>query len=149
MLSQQLYVHLFAWALYLTGQPIPEVYPVVLFVDQQTLDQETCVYVTPDNCGSARGMYLGGDEVFITNRFDPETSIVAQSYIVHEMVHYLQKQKQKREGIQRTDMCESAKQMEREAYSAQNKFLEAKHHKLRVGGPDGTGISLPEACVVK
>ncbi len=121
----ELFAALLSWAVTLSGYPAPAQPPEVVrtphafFVDNACGGRECKVY----------GWYAGGSKLYIDERMDPQTDILAASVVVHEMVHYLQ-------GISRNGgmpakgaafgerpTCSAAIDMEREAYGVQRAFL--------------------------
>jgi len=79
------------------------------------------------------GWFPPGETIYLDERLDPEDSLYAASVVVHEMVHYLQYEARGGRGF---SDCDSAIQLEREAYQAQRDFL------LRYGVYQPVGASL-------
>lgn len=119
------YSALFSWAISLSGLTAPATEPIVVpkphafFVEQACAGKECKVY----------GWYAGGRNLYVDERLDPETNLLAASIVVHEMVHYLQGTERNggvpAGGAAFGDMpsCGDAIEMERQAYGVQRQYL--------------------------
>ena len=122
-MTAELVAVLFSWAMTLSGmhadQP-PEVAarPHAFFVTEACAGHECKVY----------GWYAHDHTVYIDERMDPADTL-ASSIIVHEMVHFLQHEKQRllplaRGAAYSEDLrCGDAIELELEAYGVQREFL--------------------------
>src|SRR5262245_37966399 len=82
------------------------------------------------------GWFPPGEAIYLDERLDFEHDLLANSVVVHEMVHYLQHQSGK---YRAPYSCEDFLAMEREAYQAQRDFL------LRYGTYYPVGVSMHHA----
>jgi len=113
---------LLSWAVVLSGYPAPERTPEVLPLAPESLHQRACGDIRP--CSVVALLVPGSDEVLIDARLDFENDTEAQSLIVHEFVHYLQRLAGRMDD-QHMD-CEQRVALEREAYLVQARFA-AEH----------------------
>jgi len=107
---------LMSWAVQLSGYPAPAQLPEVELVSQQWLVDQAC---GGQRC-SVRGWLPPGDRIYLDNALDPVGDTMDASVLLHELVHYLQ-----RESGKFGDDCAAAIDREREAYAAQRSFLAA------------------------
>lgn len=115
---QEVLQALFLWALTLSGYPDPGHIPRLQPVPYEHLVSEVCA----DRHCAAIAYYNGDDQtIYIDSRLNLATDHQARSYIVHEMVHYLQDQA----GFLDADRlpCEARIELELEAYRVQRHFL--------------------------
>lgn len=106
---------LLSWAVTLSGMPTPTAEPVVARVEHADLVRDACA---GRDC-KVVGWFPPGNVIYLDQRLDPEGDLWAASIVVHEMVHYLQHQ---RDPTGFTD-CGRAIALEREAYGVQREFL--------------------------
>ena len=116
---------LFSWAVTLSGMhadlpPLVEARPHAFFVAQACAGHECKVY----------GWYAHERTVYFDDRLDPNDTL-ASSIIIHEMVHYLQHEKQRLDpalqGVAYSEDvidCNAAIALEMEAYGVQREFLQ-------------------------
>ena len=116
---------LLSWAVSLSGYAPPAEEPVIVKVPHAFFVENAC---DGREC-KVYGWYSGGRNLYLDDRLDPETNLLAASIVVHEMVHYLQ-------GVDRNDgvpaggaayqelsTCDDAIALEREAYGVQREYL--------------------------
>ena len=106
---------LLSWVLALSHyqdiQGCPEIRPA----SHDWLEQNAC---HGHRC-KVLGWYPGsGDVIYVDDRMDTEEDLFHTSIVLHEIVHWVQKE----EGTLRGD-CESSARAEREAYAIQREFL--------------------------
>ena len=80
------FLGLVAWAVVLSGYPLPENPPILVFVPHEVLESVVCPQLT---C-PVLGMYLGGNKIYVQKDL---SKTQAEEVIVHEIVHYLQTMK--------------------------------------------------------
>jgi len=113
---------LLSWAVTLSEYPAPEHPPAVVALPPEQLHQRVCGDVRP--CAVLALLVPAADEVLIDARLDIENDTEAQSLLVHEFVHYLQRLAGRMDA---GDMsCEERVALEREAYLVQARFA-AEH----------------------
>lgn len=109
---------LLAWAGVLSGYTPPAHLPELVMVPHAWLVQQAC----GGNECQVLGWHPPGDTVYLDERLDPESDLLAASILVHELTHWLQQQP----GRYATGYtCDEAIAMEREAYGVQQRFLVA------------------------
>jgi hypothetical protein len=96
-----------------TDAPLPKFTPV-----EKKWIQET--YCEGKDCNLA-GLYAGGDTIYYVNSLDVEENALHASIIVHELVHYVQMQRD--QYVLTTIPCPQYMSLEREAYGVQFKYL--------------------------
>jgi hypothetical protein len=124
----ELYAILMSWAVTLSGHPLPEVQPETTFVSHSYLVEQAC---GGREC-KVMGWFPPGNTIYLDNRLNPKASLYASSILLHEMVHYLQYQAHGHNVFS----CESAIELEREAYAVQQQFP------VRYGVYQPVGVSL-------
>lgn len=128
-LRDEMFDDLMAWAVRLTGLPPAKDRPEVIPMSAAQLSATVC----PDVPSSCRGLMAVYDtertRVLIRDTLDLR-EMAAQSFIVHEFIHHLQHRAQ---GASLTSGCEQVIAAERQAYEAQNRFLQQHRQLLRVG----------------
>lgn len=107
---------LMSWAVQLSGYPAPAQLPEVVPVEHQWLIEQACAG-KPCNVS---GWLPPGERIYLDKRLDPVESTMDSSVLVHELVHYLQ-----RESHRFGDDCTAAVDMEKEAYAVQRSYLAA------------------------
>lgn len=110
-------VGLLSWIHAVAGYEIPAALPAVQFVSHQLLVDTMCEGI---ECPVA-GMYLYGDAVYLDERLDVETDPFHRSILLHELVHYMQRQS----GLFTPPSCATWVAAEREAYRLQARWLSA------------------------
>jgi hypothetical protein len=127
-----------SWAIQLSGYPQPARMPAVELVKHQWLIEQAC---GGKEC-RVRGWLQPGERIYLDDRLDPVSRTMDSSILLHELVHYLQ-----RESGRFGDDCGAAVDKEREAYATQRSFLAAygQHapmfivmHGLACASPGGT-----------
>ena len=130
----ELYAVLLSWAVTLSGYPAPAQPPLVVAKPHAFFVEHAC------NNRECRvlGWYDGGTNVYIDDRLDPQTQLLASSIVVHEMVHYLQ-------AVARGDAgpksgaftvmpsCRQLIHWEHEAYGVQREYIMRQGTYLPVG----------------
>jgi len=109
------------WVSRISQRPIPVGVrpPAVVAMSRQSLAAVVCP-ASPDDCGSLAAAYsLKTGKILYRASFDLGDSL-HRSFIIHEMVHFLQHLEQKE---QVTDTCQQIVRNEREAYRVQAKYL--------------------------
>lgn len=112
---------LLRWAARLTGRPVIDnlALPRLVSLSPLALRQQVCPG-RPDACTTLVAAYwMGEQSILFRNTFDFRNAR-DRSYIVHELVHYLQHLEN---GDQVTQSCETILANERQAYVAQYKYL--------------------------
>ncbi|MBU3694187.1 MAG: hypothetical protein FGM40_05075 [Rhodocyclaceae bacterium] len=129
---------LMSWAVQLSGYPAPAHLPEVELVKHQWLIEQAC----GGQACKIQGWLPPGDRIYLDEGLDPVASTMDSSVLLHELVHYLQ-----RESGRFGDDCSAAIDKEREAYATQRSFLAAygQHapmfivmHGLACGSTGGT-----------
>jgi len=115
---QELVESLLVWTVALTGYEQPDELPVVEAVSQQHLIQTLC-----DNqyCTAVAYYDTATQTIYYDERMRLEQDQNARSFIVHEMVHYLQDLNG--ELVPAEMHCEERIDKELEAYRVQQRFL--------------------------
>jgi hypothetical protein len=113
-----LIVALLSWIHATAGYEVPATLPTVQFVSHQVLVDTMCNGV---DC-SVAGMYLYGDSVYLDDRLDVENDPFHRSILLHELVHYVQRQS----GRFTPPSCATWLAAEREAYRLQARWLGAE-----------------------
>jgi hypothetical protein len=120
---------LLRWAGKLTDLPPPATLPALTALPEHELARRVCPE-EPRHCRTLIAVYdTDRTEILYRNTLDlrDETD---QSYIVHELVHYLQ---HRRDGDALFSDCPRVMQAETEAYAAQNRYLAHFKQWRRVG----------------
>jgi hypothetical protein len=120
---------LMRWAGKLTGLAPPPTLPTLTALPEQELARRVCPD-EPHHCRTLIAVYdTERTEILYRNTLDlrDETD---QSYLVHELVHYLQ---HRRDGDALFADCPRVMQAESEAYAAQNRYLAHFKQWRRVG----------------
>ena len=117
LISQDVIAPLMHWVEAQTGVHVPYL-PKVVASRSQLIDVVSRMDRLP---GRARALYTGGTVILDNQRFDSEDS-TQLSLLVHELVHYAQSFRN-----QSIYPCAQAKEVE--AYTLQNKWLEATGHR--------------------
>jgi len=109
------------WASKISHRPIPIGVepPALISMDTQSLAAIVCPE-NPEECGTLAAAYsLQTGNILYRESFDLDDSL-HRSFIVHEMVHFLQHLDQK---DQATETCQQIVRNEREAYQVQAAYL--------------------------
>jgi hypothetical protein len=131
----ELYSIFLSWAVTLSGYPAPKEPPEVLAVPHAFFVKNAC---NGREC-KVMGWYAGGRTLYIDERLDPATDLLASSVVVHEMVHYLQSVARGDDKLDRAvafstaPSCQQIVRWEREAYAAQREFILQYGRYLPVG----------------
>ncbi|MGE3772710.1 MAG: hypothetical protein AB7I32_07270, partial [Gammaproteobacteria bacterium] len=108
---------LMSWAVVLSGYPTPAAIPEVVAVPPARIAAEVCGGA---RCAAVAWLDPHADRIYVDERIDLERDTQAQSYLVHEFVHHLQRQAGKlRAGLD----CAGRLALDREAYGVQLRFL--------------------------
>jgi hypothetical protein len=126
-IMDELIAVMMSWAVTLSGYPAPAMLPQVRMVPHAVLMAQAC---GGQPC-NVLGWFPPGEMIYLDDRLDLEGNLVADSILVHEMVHYLQQQAREREVRQEPMMqtamrhptCTSNVDAERQAYQAQREYL--------------------------
>ena len=120
---------LLRWAGKLTGLPTPATLPTLTALPERELARRVCPD-EPRHCRTLIAVYdTDRTEILYRDTLDlrDETD---QSYLVHELVHYLQ---HRRDGDALFADCPSVMRAESAAYAAQNRYLAHFKQWRRVG----------------
>tara|TARA_A100000164_G_C21767825_1_gene704880 strand:- start:99 stop:692 length:594 start_codon:yes stop_codon:yes gene_type:complete len=101
---------------------VPSEFPELVFVSHKKINKPNC----EPNC-RVLGRYVGGKEIHLNEKLDPEKNLFDRSILLHEMVHYLQELENPGEInklANKIDKCEVWFKREREAYDIQESYLE-------------------------
>jgi hypothetical protein len=112
-----LVVALLSWIHAAAGYEVPAGLPTVQLVPHQFLVDTMCGGV---ECPVA-GMYLYGEAIYLDDRLDVENNPFHRSILLHELVHYTQRQS----GLFTSLSCATWLAAEREAYRLQARWLGA------------------------
>lgn len=113
---QEIISIMMSWAVTLTGYPAPVTFPEVRMVPHSYLVEHAC---RGFKC-HVQGWYPPGNTIYLDDKLDPQNGLYASSVLLHELVHFLQKESG------RTSMhydCQADVEAEREAYQAQREYL--------------------------
>lgn len=106
------------WAITLTGYPEPDALPSIEPVSHQHLIDTLC---GGQYCTAVAYYDPEKRTIFYDQRIKPKQERLAQGFLLHELVHYLQHQQS---AFSMTELnCEMRMAMEREAYRVQRFFL--------------------------
>ena len=123
---EAVYVALFNWAQDLSGYHVDVPYPNVVMVSHQWLEDTAC----GGNKCNALGLHTMDGNVYLDQSLNVKDDPYASGILVHEFVHYLQYVTKAFNA--KKQACQEYVKMEREAYLAQNIFMEKKgdfyHH---------------------
>ncbi|MCC5795709.1 MAG: hypothetical protein JJU48_00105 [Methylophaga sp.] len=109
---------LLLWIVAVTAYDDPPQLPEIIPISQQQLIEILC---HGENCPALAYYDPGSQTIFHDQRLDFDADLNARSFLVHELVHYLQ---DKQGLIDISSMsCEQRMLLEREAYLVQGKFL--------------------------
>lgn len=121
---------LLGWASRLSGLPAPaDERPALQALPQPVLAQRVCGEQARDCRGLVAVYDTDRHEIAYADTLDLRDA-TDQSYLVHELVHYLQ---HRRHGKRMHLHCEAVLASEREAYAAQNRYLERFKQWRRAG----------------
>jgi hypothetical protein len=120
---------LMSWSVSLSGYSRPTEAPEIVMAPHSYLVAEAC---GGHEC-QVLGWYPPGQKIFLDDRLDPANSLYASSIVVHEIVHFLQRQSGR---FEESVNCASALEREREAYAVQREFL------MRSGAYQPVGASI-------
>jgi hypothetical protein len=127
--DEALLADLVAWAARLSGLPAAPIaqLPALRPVSAAELAREVCGEASP--CRGVVAAYnTERREVLYVESFDMR-DVESRSFIVHELVHYLQHQVRG----ERMASCMEAIASERQAYAAQNAYMQASGRRPRFG----------------
>jgi hypothetical protein len=125
----ELYAIMMSWAVTLSGYSLPDTPPDIAAVSHSYLVEHAC---GGREC-KVMGWFPPGHTIFLDKRLNPKVSLYASSILVHEMVHYLQHQSGR---LNAPFSCETAIELEREAYAVQQEYL------TRYGVYQPVGVSM-------
>jgi hypothetical protein len=124
---------LLGWAAKLGGYMRPTGRPHVYPITHYEIRRDICLNF---NCSAVAFFNPATDAIYVDDRLQLTNDAVAQSFLVHEMVHYLQHITGKIGDSAVLETCEQRMALEMEAYRVQNRFLAATGSMERVmGGP--------------
>ncbi|MFK7966713.1 MAG: hypothetical protein AB8C46_22360 [Burkholderiaceae bacterium] len=117
---------LLRWAARVTSRELPAGLqaPPLVGLSEKELHRRVCP-VAPGQCESLIAAYGIKDRVILYNEALNMNNPVDRSYLLHELVHFLQ---HREEGPQVTTSCESILRWERHAYAAQSRYLAHSGH---------------------
>lgn len=95
---------------------MPARLPAVYVIDPVQLNFRVC----QGDCGYVGYFDRGTRVIYISNDLQIKQTLVSQSYVIHELVHYLQFLNGEMNGKME---CKKQQQLETEAYAVQNRFL--------------------------
>lgn len=122
---------LLGWAAKLGGYMKPTGRPHVYPITPDEIRRVVCLNFA---CSAVAFFNPATDVIYADDRLRLREDVVAQSYVVHEMVHYLQHVTGKIGDSATLQSCEERMALEMEAYRVQNKFLAAMGSMERVMG---------------
>lgn len=115
---QQLVNGLLMWAVSLSSYPEAAKLPELIAIPHAQLEATLCNH---EQCNAVAYYDHHADIVYYDQNLDLENSLIAKSFIVHELVHYLQDQSGKMKHFPLS--CEAHISLEREAYQVQQRYL--------------------------
>lgn len=130
---------LLAWAVTLSGYPPPGAIPEITAIPSSQLHERVCPGAP---CSVLAVLLPDEDRILVDDRLDLEQDTEAQSLLVHEFVHFLQRRAGKMEQADMT--CEQRIGLEREAYVVQSRFA-AEHGSGSQTAAMALGL-LPHVC---
>ena len=104
----------------LSGYPTPEVLPEIHQAPLAEIRQRFC-----QGACAAQAFYRPGEGVYIDEAFDLANDEFAKSVLLHELVHHVQRVSGTFQKI--PSECDRWYAAERDAYTIQNRYLEAVH----------------------
>ncbi|AFJ03249.1 hypothetical protein Q7C_2113 [Methylophaga frappieri] len=130
---------LFIWAVTLSGYPDPDMRPNITALPTKTIMDEVCGGVL---CNAVAYYDADTETIFYNENMDFSTDHYDRSFLVHEMVHFLQHKQGK---LSATGMsCQERIALEQKAYQIQLFFL--KEHKQQTYDTEMALAMLPSAC---
>lgn len=120
---QEVVTSLFLIITELSGYPAPRELPPIHALPPERLQQELC----RGSCG-VFAYYLDGKGIFLRDDLDVVNDLKARSILLHELVHHVQKESGKFDGL---SDCERWFLREDEAYRIQNSYLSSMRNSLR------------------
>lgn len=124
---------LLGWAAKLGGYMRPTGRPHVYPITHYEIRRDICMNF---NCSAVAFFNPATDAIYVDDRLQLTRDVTAQSFLVHEMVHYLQRLTGKIGDSAALETCEQRMMLEMEAYRVQNRFLAAMGSMERImGGP--------------
>jgi hypothetical protein len=130
---------LLGWAAKLGGYMRPTGRPHVYPITHYEIRRDICMNF---NCSAVAFFNPANDAIYVDERLLLTEDVVAQSFLVHEMVHYLQHLTGKIGDSAALETCEQRMMLEMEAYRVQNRFLAAMGSMERIMG----GALLARLC---
>jgi hypothetical protein len=132
----ELYATLLSWAVTLSGYPTPAQPPEVVREPHAFFVEHAC---NGHEC-KVLGWYAGGRQLYVDDSLDLDSSLFADSIVVHEMVHYLQGVARGDDALRSgaafsvTPSCQQMVHWEFEAYAVQREYILRYGTYLPVGG---------------
>jgi len=120
-LAIQLLASIHSLSGYPASNAIPEIHQAPLAEIQQRFCNGTC---------AAQAFYRPGEGIYIDETFDLQNDHFAQSVLLHELVHHLQRVSGTFQKM--PSACDRWYAAERQAYEIQNRYLEEVHDPHRV-----------------
>lgn len=120
-LTERALKQLLRWAARLSRLPLPEdpELPRLVSLSPESLSRRVCPH-SPGHCGSLVAAYRVTDGVILYRDTFDFHSALDRSYIVHELVHFLQ---HINTGDRLNENCDIIRDNERQAYIAQSRYL--------------------------
>lgn len=105
-------------AVVFTGYPLPDRLPNIYKMEQKELARLLCNGM---NCAAFAYFDRRTKDIYIDSRLKVTENMAAQSFVIHEIIHYLQFRNGKMD--KRKMRCFDRMNLEKEAYDVQNRFL--------------------------
>lgn len=134
----ELTIHLIAFAIRATSYSIPETFPTIQPLPRHALMGVACYewaaqgFQSKDSCErmNMAALYSSNtNTIYIRSDLHPEEDEIAASFLVHELVHWLQIS----HAPTLLDTCEGNLRAEREAYAIQNAYLKKRGQLFQAG----------------
>jgi len=120
-LAIQLLASIHSLSGYPLSKAVPEIHQAPIAEIQQRFCKGAC---------TAQAFYRPGEGIYIDETFDLENDRFAQSVLLHELVHHLQRVSGTFQKM--PSACDRWYAAERQAYEIQNRYLEEMHDPHRV-----------------
>lgn len=111
------------WIASVTSYPQAETLPELIAISHQEIEQRVCA---GQPCNAVAYYDHHASIIYFDSSLNMEKSITARSFMVHELVHYMQDQAGEMSALPLP--CEDYIALEREAYLVQHRFL--KQHNV-------------------
>lgn len=120
-LALQLLASIHSLSGYPASSALPEIHQAPVAEIQQRFCQGTC---------AAQAFYRPGEGIYIDEKFDLAHDEFARSVLLHELVHHMQRASGTFQKM--PSACDRWFAAEQEAYTIQNRYLEAVHDPHRI-----------------